>query len=257
MIILQIGKNLKKIRKQKELTQIQLAEISGISRNALINYENDKRIPSIDTLSKLAKALKIEKTIFYFDIENEVMTNEDVLYFLQSLFPEEYYSFDEFLNAISNLMEDDDIRITSSLLLGAWSDKEQYYKLGEKLELNENQVYNWILSDCISNTELDFSLHPDDIKEIIKNAVLTKQSIDELLDIGLSEENIETIYDYFSDPTDTGSNIRLKKLISQKENITIKNNDYFKLLQENNELKEKNEKLENTLKEIKKLLTKI
>ncbi|MBY1592418.1 helix-turn-helix domain-containing protein, partial [Clostridioides difficile] len=34
---MQIGKNLKKIRKQKELTQIQLAEISGISRNALIN----------------------------------------------------------------------------------------------------------------------------------------------------------------------------------------------------------------------------
>ncbi|HFL3240511.1 TPA: helix-turn-helix domain-containing protein [Clostridioides difficile] len=257
MIILQIGKNLKKIRKQKELTQIQLAEISDISRNALINYENDKRIPNIDTLSKLAKALKIEKTIFYFDIENEVITNEDVLYFLQSLFPEEYYSFDEFLNAISNLMEDDDIRITSSLLLGAWSDKDQYYKLGEKLELNENQVYNWILSDCISNTKLDFSLHPDDIKEIIKNDVLTKQSIDELLDIGLSEENIETIYDYFSDSTDNGSNIRLKKLISQKENITIKNNDYFKLLQENNELKEKNEKLENTLKEIKKLLTKI
>ncbi|WP_461194281.1 helix-turn-helix domain-containing protein [Clostridioides difficile] len=61
---MQIGKNLKKIRKQKELTQIQLAEISGISRNALINYENDKRIPSIDTLSKLAKALKIEKTSF-------------------------------------------------------------------------------------------------------------------------------------------------------------------------------------------------
>ncbi|HBF6649944.1 TPA: XRE family transcriptional regulator, partial [Clostridioides difficile] len=87
--------------------------------------------------------------------------------------------------------------------------------------------------------------------------VLTKQSIDELLDIGLSEESIETIYDYFSDSTDNGSNIRLKKLISQKENITIKNNDYFKLLQENNELKEKNEKLENTLKEIKKLLTKI
>ncbi|HCU3027793.1 TPA: XRE family transcriptional regulator, partial [Clostridioides difficile] len=91
----------------------------------------------------------------------------------------------------------------------------------------------------------------------IKNDVLTKQSIDELLDIGLSEESIETIYDYFSDSTDNGSNIRLKKLISQKENITIKNNDYFKLLQENNELKEKNEKLENTLKEIKKLLTKI
>lgn len=39
--------------------------------------------------------------------------------------------------------------------------------------------------------------------------------------------------------------------------MTIKNNDYFKLLQENNELKEKNKKLENTLKEIKKLLTKI
>ena len=143
------------------------------------------------------------------------MTNEDVLYLLQSLFPEEYYSFDEFLNAISNLMEDD-IRITSSLLLGAWSDKDQYYKLGEKLELNENQVYNWILSDCISNTELDFSLHPDDIKEIIKNDVLTKQSIDELLDIGLSEESIETIYDYFSDSTDNGSSTKKINISKRK-----------------------------------------
>ncbi|WP_227849941.1 hypothetical protein [Clostridioides sp. ZZV15-6598] len=102
--------------------------------------------------------------MFYFDIENEVITNENVLYFLQSLFPEEYYSFDEFLKAISSLIENDDIIITSTLLLGACSDKDQYYKLDEKLELTEGQVYNWILSDCISNYELELSLHPDEIK---------------------------------------------------------------------------------------------
>lgn len=54
-----IGNNIKKCRKEKGLTQIELALASKISRNALINYENDKRVPNLDTLEKIRVALDV------------------------------------------------------------------------------------------------------------------------------------------------------------------------------------------------------
>lgn len=55
-----IGKNLRKLRKEKGLTQSQLAQISGVSRNAIINYESDKRYPNLEILTKLSDALDVE-----------------------------------------------------------------------------------------------------------------------------------------------------------------------------------------------------
>lgn len=43
----------------KGLTQEQLAKDSKLSKNAIWNYENGKRIPKLDVLEKIAKALKI------------------------------------------------------------------------------------------------------------------------------------------------------------------------------------------------------
>lgn len=60
-----IGENIKKHRKKNGLTQSQLGEISGISRNAIINYENNKRVPNLDTLKKIASSLKIPITELY------------------------------------------------------------------------------------------------------------------------------------------------------------------------------------------------
>ena len=54
-----IGENIKKYRKENKLTQEQLAIKSGISRNALINYENNKRVPSFEMLVKISTALQV------------------------------------------------------------------------------------------------------------------------------------------------------------------------------------------------------
>lgn len=54
-----IGKRLAGIRKQKKLTQEKLAEKTGLANNYISNIENNRSIPSIETLVKLCDALDI------------------------------------------------------------------------------------------------------------------------------------------------------------------------------------------------------
>lgn len=55
-----IGENIRKIRIDKNLTQKELAEKSGISLSALNKYERGDRLPKIDALQKLSEALNIQ-----------------------------------------------------------------------------------------------------------------------------------------------------------------------------------------------------
>lgn len=55
-----IGKNIKKYRLLKGWTQEQLAKESGLSKNAIYNYENDKRNPNIKFLYQIAEALDVD-----------------------------------------------------------------------------------------------------------------------------------------------------------------------------------------------------
>lgn len=54
-----IGESIKKYRKEKGLTQTELAIKSNLSKNAIYNYENNKRTPNIDMLNKIAIALNV------------------------------------------------------------------------------------------------------------------------------------------------------------------------------------------------------
>lgn len=54
-----IGKNLRKIREKKEITQEQLALDAGLNRAYIGYIERGERNPSTETLVKLAKALKV------------------------------------------------------------------------------------------------------------------------------------------------------------------------------------------------------
>jgi transcriptional regulator with XRE-family HTH domain len=49
---------LRKIREQRGLTQEQLAEISGVTRYLISDFENEKRLPSPRTISRLSEALE-------------------------------------------------------------------------------------------------------------------------------------------------------------------------------------------------------
>ena len=55
-----IGKNIKKLRKQKGLSQDRLSKLADISYNTVIKLESGNITnPSIDTLQKLARALSV------------------------------------------------------------------------------------------------------------------------------------------------------------------------------------------------------
>lgn len=55
-----IGENIKIKRCECGLTQWELANRIGISRNYISDLENDRYIPSVKTLSKIASALQMD-----------------------------------------------------------------------------------------------------------------------------------------------------------------------------------------------------
>ena len=58
--ISQIGKNIKKLRRQKGLSQDRLSKLADISYNTVIKLESGGITnPTIETLQKIAKALNV------------------------------------------------------------------------------------------------------------------------------------------------------------------------------------------------------
>ena len=62
--------NLEKIRKEKRISQTEIAKILNISQGSYSNYENGKREPDIKTLIKLSQ-------IFNTSIDNLIKENAD------------------------------------------------------------------------------------------------------------------------------------------------------------------------------------
>jgi transcriptional regulator with XRE-family HTH domain len=54
-----VGRNVKRIRQEKDLTQEQLAELSGFSQQYISGLEQGRRNPTIVTLYELATALGV------------------------------------------------------------------------------------------------------------------------------------------------------------------------------------------------------
>lgn len=65
-----LGENIKKLRIIKGLSQVQLAQIVGVTKQSVSNWENDNIQPSIDMLIKLADAFCVS-TDFLLDRESE------------------------------------------------------------------------------------------------------------------------------------------------------------------------------------------
>jgi len=66
-----LGKNIQKYRKEKGLSQNQLAELLDISREHLAKIETAKRCGSLKLLFKIADTLKItEKDLLDFDLKS-------------------------------------------------------------------------------------------------------------------------------------------------------------------------------------------
>ncbi len=57
---MQIGKNITKFRKEKKLTQEELARLINVSPKTISSYENNRNLPNIETLILLSEALNVK-----------------------------------------------------------------------------------------------------------------------------------------------------------------------------------------------------
>ena len=54
---------LKSLRQSRGLTQVQLAELAGLTPEHLSNVERGRYIPKVTTLQRLAKALRVHAAV--------------------------------------------------------------------------------------------------------------------------------------------------------------------------------------------------
>jgi transcriptional regulator with XRE-family HTH domain len=62
---IRFGKKLRKIRRNQDLTQAQLAELVGVSLDFISLIERGLSSPSFDTIQKLGKVLEVDFSEFF------------------------------------------------------------------------------------------------------------------------------------------------------------------------------------------------
>lgn len=63
---MKIGVTIKKLRKEKKITQIDFAKQCGISQTYLSQLENDERNPTVDVLERISSVLEIPYPVLSF-----------------------------------------------------------------------------------------------------------------------------------------------------------------------------------------------
>ena len=80
------GENLKNVRKQRGVTQEELAEILGVSRQAISKWESDSGYPETEKLLVISKTLNISIDYLLNDVtvmKEKRKQKKKVLYMLQ------------------------------------------------------------------------------------------------------------------------------------------------------------------------------
>ena len=80
-----IGEKIKYLRKQKGVTQTELARITGIHQVSIAKYEKDKMIPQPEQLEKIVEALNVSRMIFFNDSSFKLETRDDLMGLLITL----------------------------------------------------------------------------------------------------------------------------------------------------------------------------
>lgn len=68
----QVSIRIKTLRKRRNLSQEQLAEMTGRSADAISAIERGKSFPNYETIELLAKALEVQVQDFFADVGNDV-----------------------------------------------------------------------------------------------------------------------------------------------------------------------------------------
>jgi transcriptional regulator with XRE-family HTH domain len=76
---MKFGEKISKLKKTKKMSQIELAKITGISRDAISKYERGDVSPSVEYAKRIAEALGVSLDYLVSDSEQEeALDNEAV-----------------------------------------------------------------------------------------------------------------------------------------------------------------------------------
>ena len=73
------GQKVSKIRKEKKLSQIEVADAVGVSRDAISKYERDDIIPSVENAKKIAKVLNVSLDYLVSDEDKQDVLDIDMI----------------------------------------------------------------------------------------------------------------------------------------------------------------------------------
>ena len=73
------------MRKQKGVTQTELAQLTGIHQVSIAKYEKDKMVPQPEQLQKIIEALNVSSMIFFDDSTFKLETRGDLMGLLIAL----------------------------------------------------------------------------------------------------------------------------------------------------------------------------
>lgn len=125
------GASLRQLRKSKMLSLVQLSEQSGVSNPYLSQIENDKFVPSLEILRKLAGAL--DSDLYALALESGIYTAEDLTMLQRhdrkSTFSDEDFTYEAYKSHYHVQLED---IIKDS--------RRSFYISGHKLNDNELQA---------------------------------------------------------------------------------------------------------------------
>lgn len=145
---MEIGENIKRIRKEQGLTQKKLGELCGIAESNIRKYENGKQNPKIETVDKIAHALKV----------NIVDIMDDYTF-------EQYQTTSEYQEGLKELSAEQGIVTILSSIYDSVEEKKIelrpgvytiYYKVVDKE--NSFILRHWAIMKLLDYTQLNLPL---------------------------------------------------------------------------------------------------
>jgi transcriptional regulator with XRE-family HTH domain len=103
---MKFGEKISKLKKAKKLSQIELANLTGISRDAISKYERGDVLPSVEYAKRIADALGVSLDFLVSNSEQEeALDNEAVkrIKAIQNLPPQEK---EKILSVVDALIRD-------------------------------------------------------------------------------------------------------------------------------------------------------
>ncbi len=181
-----VGENIRRIRKERGLTQKQLGELVGASEAYIRAYESGRRNPKPSSIEKIAKALAVNP---------EVLANSDfdgvkAMHMLFQVFRQYSGELFEYEDQDGNLKTG--VSFGSLMLMNSWFDRyEEYLKEVEKCnKIKDVKKRGEALLKAESDFDLWMDIYPE--TEPSQQMLAAQKTHDESMDkIGLNSKNEE------------------------------------------------------------------